>query len=93
MVRMQDKDLVQGSDNIIIYNVGFDRLVKHHVEEVGAIGKIMARINQGPAHGFLIGECGNSSHLGNKARGHNVNILQRIFTHFGVKVGKRVDHG
>ena len=60
--------------------------VEHHIEEVGTVGKIMARVNQRPAHGFFIGKGGNRTHLGNEACGHDVNVFQGVFRHLGIKV-------
>jgi len=67
MVRMKDKQFVKSGNNLGVNNIRSNRFVKHHIEEVSAIGEVVAGIDQWVTNGFFIGKRGNGSDLGKKS--------------------------
>ncbi len=93
MIPVKNEQLVEGRHHLMIDLVRLYRRIKHHIEKVGAIRKIVARVNYRMAYGILVGKGRNSPHLGNQPGRHLVDVFPRIGGHLRIKAAKRVDHG
>ena len=66
MIGMQREDAVHGARQDRIDSVGLGRHREAHMQEVGRIGQVVARINEGLADRVLVGHGRNGRHLGDQ---------------------------
>ena len=94
MVGVEDQQDVQHAHGLLGDLVRHDRRVEHHVQEVRAVGQVVARIHDRFADALLVGERGHRADRGNQARGRNVDVLlERQQVDVRVEHRQRVDHG
>ena len=91
MVPVQDQQLVKGINDNIIDQIGHYRRIEHHIEEVGTIRQVEARIDPRVPLGTPVREGGDSPHLGEKPGCRNIQGLLGI-VHLGIEAVHTVHH-
>ncbi len=92
VVGVEDEQLVEYRHHLGQDDVRPHRRVEHHVEEVAAVGQVVARVDERLADGFLVGKGGDGTDLGDEPAGGHVDVFQRIVAHLRVEVVQAVDH-
>ena len=78
VVGVEDKDAVHGALEHGADLVGLGGDGVHHVQEVGGVAEVVARVDERLADGVFVGPGGDGRELGDQAEGADASMLQVI---------------
>ena len=67
MIGVQNENAIHGANDDVVDLVLLGRHGKHHAQEVGGVGQVVARIHEGLTHRVLVGHGNHGRHLGDQA--------------------------